>query len=464
MSKIRSILLSSTASLLIGFVFSVSSNAGTVQLPQTGQTRCYDSAGLEIACAGTGQDGDIRAGVAWPNPRYQITYCNSSGPCADQTADCDNSQISDIVTDNLTGLIRPRYQLIITGIGTLYWNSAIDAANNLTVCGYTDWVIPNINELECIIDADALATGFSAGGYWSSTMHAKKATQHAWVVNGATGQVGRYTRLYSTMNALPVRQTRAAGPAEVWKTGQTISYRAGDDGDMKLGVAWPAPRFIYNGNGIVTDDLTGLVWLKDANCMKTKYPGYDNDATAGDGNVTWQHALDFIKDINNGLYPDCDGGYRDWRLPNRKEIRSLIDYSSGSWDSIQSGHPFVNASFNTYWTSTTAGNRNMAFVIDMIDGYLYTLEETTYAYSTKDKSYTVWPVRAGQVGTLGLLGDINIDGVIDISDVILVLRIALGLDPSNKCADINGDSVVDISDVILTLRMALGLDQLQQCI
>ncbi len=37
--------------------------AGTIDLPQTGQTKCYDTAGVEIACAGTGQDGEIRAGV-----------------------------------------------------------------------------------------------------------------------------------------------------------------------------------------------------------------------------------------------------------------------------------------------------------------------------------------------------------------------------------------------------------------
>jgi len=43
--------------------------AVTVNLPKTGQTRCYDSAGVEILCAGTGQDGDIQAGVAWPKSR-----------------------------------------------------------------------------------------------------------------------------------------------------------------------------------------------------------------------------------------------------------------------------------------------------------------------------------------------------------------------------------------------------------
>jgi len=62
-----------------------------------------------------------------------------------------------------------------------------------------------------------------------------------------------------------------------------------------------------------------------------------------------------------------------------------------------------------------------------------------------------------------LLGDMNGDGVVDISDVILELRIALALDPVEPCSNINGDTSVDISDVILTLRMALGLDPIRQC-
>ena len=61
------------------------------------------------------------------------------------------------------------------------------------------------------------------------------------------------------------------------------------------------------------------------------------------------------------------------------------------------------------------------------------------------------------------LGDINCDDAVDISDVILVLRIALTLDPPAPCSNINDDSGVDISDVILTLRMALGLDPKVPC-
>ena len=61
------------------------------------------------------------------------------------------------------------------------------------------------------------------------------------------------------------------------------------------------------------------------------------------------------------------------------------------------------------------------------------------------------------------LGDLNCDDVIDISDVILELRLALQLDPPKPCSDINADTMVDISDVILTLRMALGLDAWKPC-
>jgi hypothetical protein len=55
------------------------------------------------------------------------------------------------------------------------------------------------------------------------------------------------------------------------------------------------------------------------------------------------------------------------------------------------------------------------------------------------------------------LGDINGSGNIDISDVILCLRMAIGLDtPVLETADVNGDGVVDISDVIMILRLAVG--------
>ena len=54
------------------------------------------------------------------------------------------------------------------------------------------------------------------------------------------------------------------GPTPVSKSGNTISWATGDDGDLQTGVAWPNPRFKDNLNGTITDNLTGLIWLKDA--------------------------------------------------------------------------------------------------------------------------------------------------------------------------------------------------------
>ena len=62
---------------------------------------------------------------------------------------------------------------------------------------------------------------------------------------------------------IPVKKNNYALVPE---TGQTATYAIGDDGQLEKGVAWPNPRFTYNGDGTVTDNLTGLIWLKDTNC------------------------------------------------------------------------------------------------------------------------------------------------------------------------------------------------------
>ena len=118
----------------------VLSLAGTVDLPQTGQTGSFY----------TGDDGYIQAGVEWPDPRFTITYCDSTGPCEDQGSDCDGRSSTDVVTDNLTGLMWTRNANLLNAKRT--WEPALDFANNLNLGGYTDWRLPNIHELRSLID------------------------------------------------------------------------------------------------------------------------------------------------------------------------------------------------------------------------------------------------------------------------------------------------------------------------
>ena len=127
-----------------------------------------------------------------------------------------------------------------------------------------------------------------------------------------------------------------AGIIELPKTGQTTSYVAGDDGDLETGVAWPNPRFTDIGDSTIKDELTGLVWSKNANLPN--------------GSKTWQQALDYVAGMNAGTYPNF--GYTDWRLPNVNELRSLIDNSRYN-PALPSGHPFTNVQSYYYWSSTT---------------------------------------------------------------------------------------------------------------
>ena len=196
------------------------------------------------------------------------------------------------------------------------------------------------------------------------------------------------------------------GPAPVPRTGQITQYAPGDDGELQKGVPWPNPRFTDNGNETVTDNLTGLMWLKDANCIATNYPEFDQDSEngdIGDGKVHWQHALDFVAGINDGTYINCGGvpPYNDWRLPNRFEYESLCDLhyhfpsvpdtsGSGQWSE---GDPFnslpePHAPFNIYCTSST-------FALDFSKAWFVVFSNCNAGPYTKFIEGHVWPVRGG---------------------------------------------------------------------
>jgi len=178
-----------------------------------------------------------------------------------------------------------------------------------------------------------------------------------------------------------------AGTVSLPQTGQTTKFAAGDDGDIQAGEAWPIPRFTDNGDGTVTDNLTGLMWLKNANCIATSYPGFDTDGTTGDGAVTWQHALDFVAGINNGTYLNCGAGHTDWRLPNINELESLFNASGGGTSAWLNYFQGINNVQNYYyWSSTTrAGTPDAAWVFEMWLDFLGFIGKTNPVFA--------WPVR-----------------------------------------------------------------------
>jgi uncharacterized repeat protein (TIGR01451 family) len=298
----------------------------------------------------------------------------------------------DCVTDNLTGLMWAKNANLPGGTKT--WSQAIDYvagmnAGTYSNFGYTDWRLPNVNELESLVNGaeSNTATWLNTQGftnvqayfYWSSTtlaygpgsalvvgmwlgvvdLGSKSDSYHRYVWPVRAGQCGS---LVDSVICLP-------------QTGQKTSYYTGDDGDLEEGSAWPAPRFNDHGDGTVTDNLTGLMWKKDANLPN--------------GTMTWNEALDYCNNLTLA-------GYTDWRLPNRKELLSLIDYSRYD-PALPLGYPFTNVRSYSYfyWSSTTyATYPDYAWIVFMWGGDLSSGLKS-------GRNYYVWPVRSGQVGQLG---------------------------------------------------------------
>ena len=137
-----------------------------------------------------------------------------------------------------------------------------------------------------------------------------------------------------------------------------------------------------NENGTVTDNLTGLIWLKNANCAATR-----NWATALSDVV----ALNSDGEMNSNNCGDTSNSsshQTDWRLPNLREMQSLIDYGR-SGPALPSGHPFTGVRSSNYWSSTTyADDTSVAWDVSLDDGYV--------SGGGKAGTNYVWPVRGGQ--------------------------------------------------------------------
>jgi len=167
----------------------------------------------------------------------------------------------------------------------------------------------------------------------------------------------------------------------VARSGQRIVFGAGDDGDLQKGMGWPNPRFTKNGDGTVTDNLTNLMWTENANLYGGQY---------------WADAL-------NSCSACLEGGHNDWRLPQIRELLSLIHYgyydmavpnTAGTFHFTTDGDPFTNLyqPTSTYWTSTTYAKNNITgekLGVAMTTGLLY----LGLPFASK---FNVWCVRDAQ--------------------------------------------------------------------
>lgn len=324
-----------TAIVIAALLMLLPMPGSAIDIAKTTQTVCYDDIGTVIACAGTGQDGEIQAGVDWPVPRFT-----------------DNGD--GTLTDNLTGLVWLQHAYCL---GSPTWTDAPTVAATLADgnvdCNLTDgsvagdWRVPNIVEFLSLFNhplpassdysAWLVAQGFANirtnNDYWTST-DSRQASYAAWSIFVRTGGPSNYKNKGNNYPLWPVRGGQTDGnpdpsyPANLWETGRPGS----------AGVAWPSPRFTDNGDGTITDNLTGIIWLQSADCLAP---------------ATWQASLQAASTLSDGSCGLADGSQAgDWRLPNNNELSTLVDYSR-SYPAMQLGHPFTGLQNGVYWSSTS---------------------------------------------------------------------------------------------------------------
>lgn len=186
------------------------------------------------------------------------------------------------------------------------------------------------------------------------------------IFRGSTGlwAARGVTRTYfggSADLAIPPGQARGFG-ADLLETGQTASCFSGDDGTYRKGAAFSYQTLDPAGNGeIVTiDQATGLMWASDGNAEGC-YFGVQAD---------WNKAIDWAEGLTFA-------GFSDWRLPNFRELHSLVNYGTNS-PAIDTVY-FPNAQLWEHWSGSTSYwlPLTYAWMVDFTYGTMKIYNKTT---------------------------------------------------------------------------------------
>ncbi|MBF0227770.1 MAG: DUF1566 domain-containing protein [Desulfobacterales bacterium] len=257
------------------------------------------------------------------------------------------------ITDNVTGLMWQK------SFSQVEWADAPGAAAASTTGGHTDWRVPTIKELYSLINF----SGNQGSGEPTSTIPPSDAVPFIDTnyFDFEYGQVNRYIDaqyVTSTEYVGTVMDGIKAFFGVNFADGRIKGYPQGGNmsnssyyaiyvrGNTEYGIN----NFVDNGGGTITDNATGLMWLK-YDSGDDQFINLLSNYTHTDGSLNWEEALDFAENLSFA-------GHDDWRLPNAKELQCIVDYARAP-DVTNS--PAIDPVFNTSEIINEAGNKDYPF-------------------------------------------------------------------------------------------------------
>ncbi|HWE48456.1 MAG TPA: DUF1566 domain-containing protein [Bryobacteraceae bacterium] len=308
------------------------------------------------------------------------------------------------VTDSNTGLIWLKNAGCFDPAN---WADALAKVNALATggCGLSDgstagqWRLPNTNELESMVDVSASNpaltpgnpfTGVSLSIYWSSTSYfgGQAGSPSAWAIQFSDGRYINDSVSNSKQTAFnqvwAVRDSGVGSPT-LQATGAFVAFADGDDGSVQSGVPPTFPRWLDKGDGTIIDTVTGLIWLKQADCI----------------HQTWANAMTAVHALSAGQCGLIDGSAAGaWRMPNRKEMLSLSDraqnnhadffnrtYLNLDYTVFQAAIFSNFIAYQYYWTSSVlAANLTSAWTVFSCDFGVYNIPRESVGYTLAVRS------------------------------------------------------------------------------
>ena len=295
---------------------------------------------------------DVSKGFTWYNPNHGQDYDKDGN-----TITFDGTESSQDTQDFIT-----------------YLNSDSSVNNGSGLCGRSNWRLPTVHEIQGLADYDVIPTlRYDDVGtliayeppaidtnyfpyaltspyqwYWTSHLNVDPDVNPSLDEDYLESSTSNY---YAWSYGSAESRTRSGTGSTVGYTG---NYRFVRLVSSSTAVAshfsdYSDNRYTDNGDGTISDHQTGLMWMK---CSYAQT--YDGDDSDQDGIIcegspavgNWQQAFAWAADSNaNSTY-----GYSDWRLPNIKELGSIVDF--GSAKPAINQNIFPNTASGPYWSST----------------------------------------------------------------------------------------------------------------